>query len=571
MTIIGRLLWAIPILAMSASQGLAASPQAAPTVYTDVPSSYWAATDIGILHDAGMAIPCNPDGTLFCPDYSMSRRDLAQMVERGTHDGVKEPPYPLPNSPTFADVPLDSAGASWIESLWKDNLASACGSTPQIFCPDGYYTRAEATVQFLRMKYGPDYTPPRVRASAFKDVSRYSPHAAWIQAALLNGITNCNTDMQALKFRPEDALTRAEAACMFVSALGMTPSPSPAPSPTSEPTSDPTVEPTFTAEATSTAMPATATLAPSTPTSTPKADSTPVPVAGELCPQWVHDRYVTTGPDGKIYPTWHPQIDPQYHCYFDHEHGDDPRTSLANSTMPAFGYIGTAIGKNEPHEGFKVYVVNRGDKNDEGRTAQVSSRIVFHMGTGGPKRFDTEFHSLQYDMVAPDGHFVHVAGMADTGVVGSICDRNASAPNRTVMTLPGSGCATDSLYEIWGINLQIGSRLSVLVSVAVFDPITIMDPSDHSRLVYTADVPEFQQFGHAFYSCSREAYHGPIYWRNAGGSKTYHTDPYGNISSTGEFVQTFSAVNDIGIPMSNDQTQFKKRSNHCASGLSLHN
>jgi hypothetical protein len=358
---------------------------------------------------------------------------------------------------------------------------------------------------------------------------------------------------------------------MFVGAMGLTPAPTPQPTETATSTLAPSATATLTAIPPSATPPATATPVPDTPTSTPAASSTPPAVAGQLCPAWVHDRYVTVGPDGKTYPTWHPQVDPTYRCYFDHEHGDDPRTSLANSSMPAFGFIGAAIGKTEPHEGFKVYVVNRGDKNDEGRTAQVSSRIVFHMGTGGPKRFDTEFHSLQYDMVAPDGHFVHVAGMADTGVVGSICTRNASAPNRTVMTLPGTGCNTDSLYEIWGINLRIGSRLSVLVSVAVFDPITIMDPSNHSRLIYTADVPEFKPFGNAFYSCSREAYHGPIYWKNAGGSTTYHTDPYGNIDPNGAFVQTFSAVNDIGIPMSNDQTQFKKRSNHCAAGLSIHN
>ncbi|MDQ3702122.1 MAG: PA14 domain-containing protein, partial [Chloroflexota bacterium] len=32
--------------------------------------------------------------------------------------------------------------------------------------------------------------------------------------------------------------------------------------------------------------------------------------ANETCPAWVHDQYVTTGPDGRTYATWHPQIDP---------------------------------------------------------------------------------------------------------------------------------------------------------------------------------------------------------------------------------------------------------------------
>ena len=47
---------------------------------------------------------------------------------------------------------------------------------------------------------------------------------------------------------------------------------------------------------------------PSAPPSVPAGQATPVP--NETCPAWVHDQYVTTGPDGRIYPTWHPQIDP---------------------------------------------------------------------------------------------------------------------------------------------------------------------------------------------------------------------------------------------------------------------
>src|SRR5262245_1059193 len=79
------------------------------------------------------------------------------------------------------------------------------------------------------------------------------------------------------------------------------------------------------------------------PTSTPIASSTPTrtptPTAalpGQPCPQALHDSYVVTGPDGKVYPTWHPPVDPVYGCYFGHEHGSDPRTSKANSALPAF-------------------------------------------------------------------------------------------------------------------------------------------------------------------------------------------------------------------------------------------
>src|SRR5262249_48533407 len=49
-----------------------------------------------------------------------------------------------------------------------------------------------------------------------------------------------------------------------------------------------------------------------------------VPQPNQTCPAWVHDQYTTTGPDGRRYATWHPQIDPVYWCYFPHDHGSDP-------------------------------------------------------------------------------------------------------------------------------------------------------------------------------------------------------------------------------------------------------
>ena len=80
----------------------------------------------------------------------------------------------------------------------------------------------------------------------------------------------------------------------------------------------------------------------------------PAPQPNQACPAWVHDTYVTTGPDGKGYPTWHPQIDPVYWCYFGHEHGSDP-AFIDPGFYPAYGYAGLAMGMDEAHVGFKGY------------------------------------------------------------------------------------------------------------------------------------------------------------------------------------------------------------------------
>jgi hypothetical protein len=304
-------------------------------------------------------------------------------------------------------------------------------------------------------------------------------------------------------------------------------------------------------------------------------------LAGRPCPAWVHDRHVAIGPDNNRYPTWHAPIDDDTGCFFDHEHGDDPRTSKADATLPAFGYIGAAAGMDEPHNGFKVFVVNQGDYDQlTGETALVHSRIVAHMGTGGPKRFVTRHHSLEYDLVAPNGYFMHVQGMADTGLAGSICDRDASLRDedrandigRSVMTLPDAACPRDSLYEIWTFRLTLGEQAEANIATAVFDPMTVMDPADRERLIRTESVYTFEPFNRSVLSgCEREGYHGPLYWRNATGSEVYYTDAYG--APNGFLRQRVSRHTAIGTAMSlpSRRTQGKWTSVHCAPGLKLPN
>lgn len=284
-------------------------------------------------------------------------------------------------------------------------------------------------------------------------------------------------------------------------------------------------------------------------------------LTGQECPAWVHDRNVTTGPDGKVYPTWHPLIDPQYKCYFNHEHGDDPRTSLADPTLPAFGYIGQIAGMDEPHAGFKVFVANADTRNDEGRSALYSTRIVAHMGTGGPKRFTTQFHSLEFDLIG-GGREIHVAGMADTGSVGGICQQRVG---KTVVSLACPNIS--SLYEIWEMKFSVGNRATTIVSVAAFDPITTYDPNDPARLLLTANA--YPRFGRNHSGCDREGYHGPITIRNSGPVEFY-TDAYGH--SGGPIRQYVSGPPGVGFPMTHDgMTQFKLHRPTCGRGLGLAN
>jgi hypothetical protein len=147
--------------------------------------------------------------------------------------------------------------------------------------------------------------------------------------------------------------------------------------------------------------------APSPAPAAPAGRETPVP--NQPCPDWVHDQYVTTGPDGKTYPTWHPQIDPVYWCYFGHEHGSDPDL-FVDGYRPPYGYASAqaeaepGLSSNflcdvetvnaaanivlspEPHVGFKSYVFSDG--------TGYRWLMTHHFGTASLKRACVRFHTV---------------------------------------------------------------------------------------------------------------------------------------------------------------------------------
>lgn len=371
------------------------------------------------------------------------------------------------------------------------------------------------------------------------------------------------------------------------------PSPTTTNTPTSIPTNTPTVIPTNTPTTvptnTSTVVPTdTPTVSPTdtptivpTSTATTVSTSTPISLAGQPCPQAIHDAYVTTGPDGKTYPTWHPAIDPSTGCLFGHDHGADPRTSVANSTMPAFGYVGAIAGDNEPHTGFKVAVVNAGqtvETNVTNKIAPYSSRIVFHMGTSGVSRYTTQFHSVIYDYV--DGaNYAHIQGMADTGLgISSTC-----STQRVGKTVSTTDCP--DTYEIWNLAFSVmhpsdpfqgmmQSRFSMVTNFAVFDPITTANPADLTQLIYTTNV-KYPGYGNTnplapdapYTGCAREAYFAPITLNNSssrvGSSTTYYTDAFGNVGNNDTAHPLAQTISQTAY---NSSVTVKYRQDFCNQG-----
>jgi hypothetical protein len=356
---------------------------------------------------------------------------------------------------------------------------------------------------------------------------------------------DCDGRRLVMERDPENRRTKVVVSCRPHREI---PTPDPAPSPEPDPNPDPSPEPDPNPE----------------PTDQPNNDLPAVdPAILGNCSAEQHDAYVVVGPDGNLYRTWHPQQESDG-CRYAHEHGDNPASSVANSEMPPFGYIGSQVGRNEPHEGFKVFVTNAGFANEEGRTALDSTRVVAHMGTGGTGRYSESFHSLMVDLIGRGREF-HIQQMSDTGAAGSVCNR----AGRDFVTL---GCEVSSLYEIWGFELSVGGKLGGIVSTAVFDPILVRDPGDLNRKVYTVDVYGDQFFGGEYYGCYRESYHGPFYWYNGDGPTTFKTDAFGNFDPNGPLEQMVSAHKGVDYVGSEDgNTTFKKKTSQCAPGLGILN
>jgi hypothetical protein len=293
----------------------------------------------------------------------------------------------------------------------------------------------------------------------------------------------------------------------------------------------------------------------------PVATATPVetPVvgllAGQKCPDSLHDQYQVTGPDGNAYATWHPATHSSG-CWFGHEHGDNPAGAPALAGRPVlFGYAGAKAGIDEPHSGYKVFRWdNVNHPNAAGHTGS-NLLMTLHQGTSGAGRFTTVHHSVQVDYVNPnDGRELHLAMMAPFGTLMAGCGANDPSPSLRVQQAAVSGMrqvSTDKCfnlpsipYEDWITALKVGTdgeggwTAYFDPHFAVFQPNTYCIASGSSCGLGYSDVRAATQQDPlgptaGFKGTKREAYLNQVWTDNAGGSTTVWTDAYGRNAEPG--------------------------------------
>ncbi len=273
---------------------------------------------------------------------------------------------------------------------------------------------------------------------------------------------------------------------------------------------------------------------------------------GQKCPTWVHDLHTTTGPDGKVYATWHPPVDPTYGCWFDHEHGSDPRQYVGFSWagMPPFTYTGMQVGIAEPHEGFKVYVSND-DLN--GRAFM----FIIHQGSRGGKRAFTQFHSVDMFMSDRSGNkLVQIYTMADFGYGSPNCSGVGNETPAQFEAIPNSGsgypfdghqpqrrfvptvgCAATRAYETWTPIVNVNNVFKFMATFDIDNPSTVADPNDpnvtHFMCEYRNQNEDCASFYGTRWSGNKRNIIAPQYDVTNRGSAEFYTDAYGKAVAQG--------------------------------------
>ena len=212
------------------------------------------------------------------------------------------------------------------------------------------------------------------------------------------------------------------------------------------------------------------------------------PGPNDDCTAEIHNSYSVVGPDGKLYPTWHPPVDPTTGCKFGHEHGRDPRGSdLYRRTGPIpFGYANEQLAiwdptgvRNEDHVGHKVEWENdvKFDLGDgvAGSVLEVRCDVLtkLHQGTHSKDAFTNNLHELVYHVDCTGGTTIGMTVMAAIGTPGEMvesCDHDVHIPvgaptplnspnGGGKRTLPDRACIEQHMLVPPGQNSSFGSAL----------------------------------------------------------------------------------------------------------------
>jgi Tol biopolymer transport system component len=115
------------------------------TGFNDVAPTDFAAAWIKQLALEGITGGCGP--SLYCPNATVTRAQMAIFLLRGEHGSAYVPPD-VGASTDFNDVAPTDFAAAWIKQLAAEGITGGCA--PSLYCPAGSVTRAEMEIFLVR-------------------------------------------------------------------------------------------------------------------------------------------------------------------------------------------------------------------------------------------------------------------------------------------------------------------------------------------------------------------------------------------------------------------------------------
>jgi hypothetical protein len=171
-------------------------------VFTDICASPFR-KDIEWLKAKGLTNGCDAAGTLYCPDKTVSRGQMASFLAGALK---------LPAGPDAFGDDNGSPYEQAINAIAKAGITTGCSQDPPAYCPDQDVSRGQMAVFLtaaLALPDGPD---------AFGD-DNGSPYEKAINAVAKAGITS-GCDAQKKLYCPDQAVSRGQMAAFLHAAFG---------------------------------------------------------------------------------------------------------------------------------------------------------------------------------------------------------------------------------------------------------------------------------------------------------------------------------------------------------------
>jgi len=122
-------------------------PPPATGIFNDVPVNSFAADWIEQFFNDGITGGCGTNPLRYCPTELVTRAQMAIFLLRSKFGSSYTPP---PATGIFADVPVGSFAADWIEDLFNRGITTGCQTNPLRYCPERTVTRAQMAIFIVR-------------------------------------------------------------------------------------------------------------------------------------------------------------------------------------------------------------------------------------------------------------------------------------------------------------------------------------------------------------------------------------------------------------------------------------